>query len=315
MRKGVFFSLLLFALPALAGLCLAGRAQVLRVSYNPMPLNLPSIILRRRGYLEEAAAALGWRVEWVSNLQTGPLMSEAMAAGALDIAAVMGETSAVVAKAAGNDLVVVAPYSVAPGAFALVVPATGGATGAAGLAGKRIGLPVGTTAHYLLARFLATGGLSLAKLEVVNMAVPDAAAAVAAGRLDGAVLVEPVLSRVLAGGKVRLLRDGTGLIGGLTVTSVRGGLWRGEPALVRAFLGAVSRAGRYLAEHMDEAVDEAAGETGLPPELVRKIAAKYRFLEIPATEMRRELGAVISFLAEQKLIARRPALADLVVEP
>lgn len=294
---------------------LAGAERAVRVSYNPMPLNLPSIVLRQRGLLEQELAPLGWQVEWVSNLQTGPLMSEAMAAGALDIAAVMGETSAVVARAAGNDLVIIAPYSLAPKAFALVAPAEGGAANLQGLLGKKIGLPVGTTAHYLLARALAAEGLSLDKVEVLNMAVPDAATALAAGQLAGAVLVEPVLTRLVAGGKVRILRDGTGLIAGLTVTTVRGPFLRQNPQVVAAYRQALDRAGKLLAGRPEEAIDLASQETKLPPELVRKIAIKYTFLDIPREAMHKELLAVIDFMADRKLIARRPGLDELVAEP
>lgn len=291
---------------------LAAQEQTLRVSYNPMPLNLPSMVLRRGAYLEGELAPLGWKVEWVSSLTTGPLMSEALAAGALDIAAVMGESSAVIARAAGNDLVVLAPYSVAPKAFAIVVPAEGGAADLKGLAGKRVGLPLGTTAHYLLARAMSAEGLSLAKVEVLNLGVPDAFTAVAGGKLDAAVLVEPVLTRALAGGKVRLLRDGSGLIGGLTVTAVRGKLLRDNPDVVAAFLRAVTRAGKALAADPEAAVSLGAEETKLPPEMVRKIAANYTFLEIPRADMIKELIAVADFLADQKMIARRPSMDELV---
>lgn len=291
----------------------AGPERTVRVSYNPMPLNLPSIVLRQQGYLEEELAPLGWKVEWVSNLQTGPLMSEAMAAGALDIAAVMGESSAVVARAAGNDIVVVDPYSLAPKAFAIVVPAEGGSADLKGLTGKTVGLPVGTTAHYLLARALIGEGLSLARVQVVNMAVPDASVAVASGKLDAAVLVEPVLTRSIASGKVRVLRDGAGLIGGLTVMAARGVFWRQNPEVVNAYRRALDRAGKTATSQPEAAIALVAQETKLPADLVRKIAAKYTFLNIPRADMLSELAAAADFLAGQGLIARRPSLAELVV--
>lgn len=312
-NRRIILSVLLLAMSSAAPL--AGAERAVRISYNPMPLNLPSIVLRQRGLLERELAPLGWRVEWVSNLQTGPLMSEAMAAGAMDIAAVMGETSAVVARAAGNDLVIIAPYSLAPKAFALAVQAEGGVTDLRGLLGKKVGLPVGTTAHYLLARALAAEGLSLDKVEVLNMAVPDAATALAAGQLAGAVLVEPVLTRLAAGGKIRVLRDGTGLIGGLTVTTVRGPFLRQNPQVVAAYRRALGRAGEVLASQPEEAIDLASQETKLPEELVRQIAVKYTFLDIPRDALHKELLAVIDFMADRKLIARRPGLDELVADP
>ena len=142
------------------------------------------------------------------------------------------------------------------------------------------------------------------------MAVPDAATALAAGQLAGAVLVEPVLTRLIAGGKVRILRDGAGLIGGLTVSTVRGPFLRQNPQVVAAYRQALYRAGKLLAAQPEEAINLASQETKLPAELVRKIAAKYSFLDIPREEMHKELLAVIDFLADRKMIARRPALTN-----
>ena len=74
----------------------------------------------------------------------------------------------------------------------------------------------------------------------------------------------------------------------------------------------MTRAGKALAADPEVAVSLAAEETKLTPEMVRKIAAKYTFLEIPRADMVKELLAVTDFLADQKMIARRPAMDELV---
>ena len=312
MRRLSTLCLMLLFLAISIAIPSAGPARVLRISYNPLPFNLPSMILRREGYLEKALLHLGWQVEWLSNLQTGPLMSEAMAAGALDLAPVMGDTSAVIARVAGNDLAVLWPYSLAPKAFAIVAPAGGHVRQVPDLAGRKIGLPIGTAAHYLLVKALTREHLKPAQVDLINMSVPEAAVAVASGKLDAAVLVEPMLSKILAGGAVVLVRDGSDLIGGMTVAAVRGTFYRQNPDIIKAYQKALQKAGGYMMEKPDAAMRIAAEETKLPAELLKSIAAKYRFVSISRTTMLHELTVVINFLADQGLIARRPRLLDMV---
>ena len=97
----------------------AMAAEKLTVSYNPMPLNVPSIVMKEMGFLEESMAELGVEVEYKSFL-AGYQMTEAMAAGELDIAAVMGGTSTITSFAGGRDLQVFAAYGQAPAGFAIV---------------------------------------------------------------------------------------------------------------------------------------------------------------------------------------------------
>ena len=93
-----------------------GEPLRLKVAYNPMPFNLPSIIERTWALLQQE----GIEVEYES-FTVGYAMSEAMAAGSLDIAPAMGLTSAVVARAGGRDIKITGVYSQAPAAFGLAV--------------------------------------------------------------------------------------------------------------------------------------------------------------------------------------------------
>ena len=82
----------------------------MRISYATTPFNLPLIVLRRKGYLEKELLPLGWKVKWVTDLETEPLMAKALAAKTLDMAT-LDVASIVFARAAGNDLVILAPHA------------------------------------------------------------------------------------------------------------------------------------------------------------------------------------------------------------
>ena len=113
-------------------------------------------------------------------------------------------------------------------------------------------------------------------------------------------------------GAVVLVRDGSDLIGGMTVAAVRGTFYRQNPDIIKAYQKALQKAGGYLMEKPDAAMRIAAEETKLPAELLKSIAAKYRFVSISRTTMLHELTVVINFLADQGLIARRPSLLEMV---
>ncbi len=289
----------------------AMRLDVLtmRISYVPAPSNLPTIVLRRQGYLEKELGKLGWKVAWIAEPSADLPTAAALAAGDLDLA-VLSSASLVFARARGHNIVALAPYSVAPAAVAVVAPVKGGVASIKTLAGKRVGLTAGTTAQYLLARTLAAEGISLAKAEMLDMTSAEAARALYGKKLDAAVLTEPVLSKAVADGKVRMLRDGRGLIEGMAVTAIRPRFLDNEEAIDR-YKEAMAKAVEFIAKDPEAAVKLAAQETDVAPDLLRKIVAKHTYTGLSRAKMLLDLTTVAGFLAEQGMVARRMTLKEL----
>ena len=92
----------------------------INVSYVKSPFNLPSIVAKNRGMLEEAFSAEGIKVNFF-EINSGAKQSEAMAAGSLDIGGVVNTTSVILANANGNNVEIVSGYSRPVEVFALVV--------------------------------------------------------------------------------------------------------------------------------------------------------------------------------------------------
>lgn len=289
--------------------------EAIRLAYNPLPFNVPLMVMKDRGFLEEQLAARGFdnvAVEY-EQFAAGFNMSEAMAAGQLDIATVTGFTSAVSARAGGRDARVISAFSRAPAAFALVVPAEGTDRSrilSADIAGWKIALPVGTEADYLLGRILDERGLTRSDVEIVNMMVPDAAAALLSGNVDAAVLVEPVLSRLETGEKIRVYRDGRDLVLGMTVTTVWNDFRTAYPELVEAYLAAIADSLAYMEENPAAVMALAMQETELPEPVVTRLMAKYDF--DPVIGDTSGLEDQIDFLYDSGLIDERIALEDLL---
>ena len=65
----------------------------------------------------------------------------------------------------------------------------------ADLKGKRVGVEVSAITHFVLLLALGRAGLNEADVQLVNLSVPEAAAAFAKGKVDAATLWDPHLSR------------------------------------------------------------------------------------------------------------------------
>lgn len=273
------------------------------VAYNPMPFNLPSIIERHWGLLEKEGVEPQY-----ASFTVGYAMSEAMAAGNLDIAPAMGLTSAVVARAGGRDIKIVGMYSQAPSAFGLAVKP--GTLSLDNLRGARIAVPLGTEAHLLLTKILAEQGLTTRDVQLVNMLIPDGMAALQSGQVDAAMVVEPVMSRLQAANQIEVLRDGTDLILGMTVT-VMPERMVGTPAAAM-FERAHQASLRLMETDKERVLETAASELNLALELVHQIFAKYCFARDITPEVIEEIENTIAFLAEEGIIRRKVSLEELL---
>jgi len=290
----------------------ADKPETVRITYVAAPFNVPSIVMREKGYLDEAFAAQGIKVE-SPEITSGAQQTQAIAAGEIDIASVLGGTSAILARANGVDLKVIAAYARSPKAYALMTRADGPAT-LADLKGKKIAGPKGTVLNQLLAAALASQGLTLGDVEYINMDLPTARAALLSGQVDvatlagnNAVLVEQ------AGGKT--LADGAGLIKPTTVIAARTQFLNDHPDLVAAYFQAHRRALDFMAAHPQEALEIAAKEQKITVEEAAKQMPLYDFTPGMTTDDIANLGADQTFMVETGMLPRDNAIdiqAELV---
>jgi len=78
--------------------------------------------------------------------------------------------------------------------------------GAADLRGRKIGIPsLGSGAEAGLDRFLRTGGIDSRDTDLTQLTFPDMPAAMSGGSIDGAIAIEPFLTRIAADGSGAIL--------------------------------------------------------------------------------------------------------------
>ncbi len=142
----------------------------------------PNLYGKSTGAYEKA---MGVKIKWVS-FDSGTAMSAAMASGDVQLAFSQGIPPFVVAKSAGQDLQVVdvaVAYSDNDNCVVredLEIDKNN----AKELAGKEVGVPIGTAAHYGFLKQMEHFGVDTKGMKVVDMAPADGAAAFANGNLD-----------------------------------------------------------------------------------------------------------------------------------
>lgn len=304
----IALALSLAAAPALA----ADQPASVRVTYVTSPFNVPSIVMREKGYLDEAFAAKGVKVE-NPEITSGAQQTQAIAAGEIDIASVLGGSSAILARANGVDLKIIAAYARSPRAYFLMTRAEGPAT-LADLKGRKIAGPKGTVLNQLLVAALASQSLTLNDVEYINMDLPTARAALLAGQVDVATLAGANAVAVeKAGGKA--LTSGEGLIKPTTVIAARTAFVTEHPDLVDAYFEAHRKALAFMKDNPEEALAIAAREQKISIEDARAQMPLYDFTPVMTAEDVANLNADQDFMLESGMLPKANAIdikADLV---
>jgi NitT/TauT family transport system substrate-binding protein len=229
----------LLGIAAVVGASLPGSAQAvatLKIATTPTDIGSQVFFAADKGFFK--AAGLDSDIQVISN---GAAITAGVLSGALDIAQ-SNVVSLAAAHDAGLDIVVIAPagqYSSKEPTTALVVATKSPYKPAKDLNGKTLaGNGVKNITQVGAYAWMAKNGGDPATTKFVEMPFPEMAGALAAGRIDAAVLAEPQLSASLADGSVRVLGecyDGIAkefLIGAWFTT----GTWaKAHPDLVKRF--------------------------------------------------------------------------------
>ena len=224
---------------------------------------------------------LGVKVNWRS-FETGTAMSAAMAAGDVQISVSQGVPPFVVATSAGQDIQVVdvaVSYSDNDNCVVhsdLEVDKQS----ADELAGKKVAVPFGTAAHYGFLRQMNHFGIDLASLDVVNMAPPEGAAALAQKSVDFACGYGGGLTRMKEHGNVLLTGAEKEELGILVfdVTSTPAAFAAENEELLSNFLRVTAEANsKWNAKNDDAMLSVIAKEAGMDLEGARASISTMKF--------------------------------------
>ncbi|WP_417723424.1 ABC transporter substrate-binding protein [Salipiger sp.] len=269
----------LFGAVAAASLVAGGaQAESITVGYFlewPMPFEYA----KAEGFYEDA---MGVDINWVS-FDTGTAMSAAMASGDVQLSVSQGVPPFVVAASAGQDLQVLdVAVSYSDNDNCVVREELEiDKDSAAELAGKKVAVPLGTAAHYGFLKQMSHFGVDLASLDIVDMAPPDGAAAIAQGAVDMACGWGGSLRRMKEHGNVLLTGAEKEELGILVfdVTSGPAGWIAENSDLAAKFLKVTRDANAMWADpaNQEKMLPVIAKDAGMDLEATRETIATFVF--------------------------------------
>ncbi len=241
----------------------------------PMPFQYA----KANGTYEEE---LGVKINWVS-FDTGTAMSAAMASGDVQIAVSQGVPPFVVTTSAGQDIQVVdVAVSYSDNDNCVVAEALEiDKSSADELAGKKVGVPIGTAAHYGFLSQMSHFGVDIGSMEIVDMAPADGAAAFAQGNLDMVCGWGGALRRMVEHGNILLTGAEKEELGILVfdVTSAPSGFIEEEPEILSKFLKVTADANAKwnAGDAKDEMLPVIAKDAGMDPADAEATIATFSF--------------------------------------
>jgi sulfonate transport system substrate-binding protein len=211
--------------------------------YNP-----PSLVLKSKGWLEEALSKRGTSVEWVLSLGSNKA-NQYLQAGAVQFGSTAG-SAALLARANGSPIKTVFLYS-RPEWTALVVGKDSPLKSVKDLKDKKVAATRGTDPWFFLLRSLQANGLQPTDVQLVDLQHPDGRTALERGQVDGWAGLDPHMAATQLDASSRLLYRNVAF-NTWGALNVREDFLAQHPDIAAIVLQQYERARKYAAAHVDE---------------------------------------------------------------
>ncbi len=291
----------------------AAALDKISLTYIKTPLNVPSIVERKLGIFAKHFAKFNLPVEY-SSLTNGPDQVHALAAGDIHFLNAVGSTSVFLLASNGADIKILSIFGRSPVAFKLVAAKDSPLNRPSDLRGRTVGGPKGTILNELLCAWLATEGMTVKDVKFVNMGIVAAQSALAAGKIDVALLTGIPAWRMARSG-YKVLHDGVGIVNGEILTAAAGTFIAEHPELVKAFMEAKRETLQWIKDNPEETLRIVMEEMELSREEVEEMYAQYDF-SMDITEADVEgLQKTVDFMTRQGMMSEPVNVRDLIVKP
>lgn len=256
--------------------------------------NLPALVIREKGWLEDALAENGTSVNWVFSAGSNRA-NEALRADAVSIAAT-GPAPAVQARANGLDIQTFAISNEQFG-FGILVNDDSDIRTFDDLRGRSIAATRGTDPYFFILQALEDNGLTTDDVVLENLQHADGRGALSTGAVDAWSGLDPILSNAILDGE-RLLYADPSLLPG-THINVLTDFAADYPEIVQLVADAYAKAGQWIVANPDEAIELYADAAGIEPEVAAFAFENWNFdvsqtPDVPTlTEQLTRIGAYI----------------------
>ncbi|WP_341301762.1 aliphatic sulfonate ABC transporter substrate-binding protein [Lysinibacillus sp. FSL H8-0500] len=232
---------------------------------------------------EKAFEQYGAKVEWV-EFQSGPPMTEAIAADKLDFAG-LGNMPVITAQAANIPFTIISQALAGNKNVGIVVDAGSTIQSLEDLKGKKVAVGKGTNAYDFLLRALAKENIKVEDIELINLNPDEGQAAFDSKGVDAWAVWEPYLTINTLSQKGRIIADGE-LLGLLSPSYniVRTKFAEEHEDLVVTYLKTLNSLLEWELANEKEAVERYATERNLPVALMEATRQRALPINIPVTE-------------------------------
>ena len=288
----------------------ANLPKEINIVYVKAPFNLQNIVMKEKGMLEKAFEKDGVKVNW-KTITSGSKQTQAMAANAVDISAVMNTSSLLMANGAGNKVLIATGVSHPADTFA-IVSKPGDSADIKSLKGKKIVGPKGTVLHQLLVAALAKNGMSIKDVDFISMDQPSALAALLSGSADAALLAASgVIKAEKSGAKV--ITTAKDIVNANLVTTVSAQFADKYPEALDKVVKVQREALAWIEKHPDEAIAMGAKEHGIDISDAKKLASWSNYYNTLTDDDIKGLEADQNFLYDNKMMERKVDVKSLVL--
>jgi sulfonate transport system substrate-binding protein len=239
-------------------------------------------------------------VTW-SLFDSGPALTEALKAGAIDIGQT-GEAPPIFAAAAKIPFAIVGTSAPIPKGEAVLVKQAKGYKSFADLRGKTVALNKGSNVHWLLVKLLEANKMTLADINVKYLKPAEGRPAFDNDQVDAWIIWDPYFALAERPG-VRVLADATGLAGNREYLLVSPEALKSRPDKIREFLRTYRAVTDWGLANPDERARVLVPELKIPEDVTRRALARSAKPLAPVTPaIGAELQAIADGFVELKLI-------------
>ncbi|MCL8484651.1 MULTISPECIES: NrtA/SsuA/CpmA family ABC transporter substrate-binding protein [Bradyrhizobium] len=310
-----------FGIGALAGLTLTDDAwsapgrvtDTVRLTWGLSGLNL---IAKERGAFEKLLAQDGIKVEWLGPFPNHAPTLQAVTGGTADFSFGGSTTPALAAIIAGSPLVFTQFVVYEPRTTAIIARDDSGINKVEDLVGKSVAVNRSGLGEFLLVAALEKHKVDRSKVKFVYLNPPDAAPALASGKVDAWSMWSPGVDIARLDYKAHdIFLEGRDLEFQIDYTSylTTRKFAAENPALVRAVNDAFRAEGKWISENSKEA-EYIAQKAGKYSDQVRDqfiaMNRQYRYFSVNDKQFVADLQKAADWLAERKVLPEPVKVAD-----
>lgn len=246
-----------------------------------LPINLASVptpdfglvlIALAKGYFDAEGLAVS-----VKSFAVGKLALASVIKGESDLATAF-ETPIVFAILGGERICIPAVIASSDRNFVLVARKDAPISKPEDLAGKSIGLPMGTAGEYFLVSFLTAHGIPGGRVRIVDTEAEALLPALLSGKVDSAVLWSPLNSQAIeALGEKGIVFSGESIYSAYDCIVGESAFVKGNPKAVQGFIRALLRAEGFMAKNPEQALSIIAKATSVDESSLRPMLDLFRF--------------------------------------